>query len=217
MTIAFGLPHASGVHVLVTGFEPFGGFAHNPSEAAVRALPDRIDNIPVRRAVLPVVADTVARALDPLWRAHPSIVIHTGLAERRRALSIEQVAVNRLAFECPDNAGCVKKDAKILVGGPPTLPGRIDPVSVVKTWKAAGLAGRTSTSAGEFLCNQTFYLSLYHLPETTAVGFVHVPPDETLAPRAAHLVLTEQIRAIVLVIQTAIRQLQLGPDEETRA
>lgn len=205
------------VHVLVTGFEPFGGFAYNPSEAAVHALPNRLDDLPVRRAVLPVDTSAVASALRPLWSAHPRVVVHTGLAETRRHLSIERTAVNQRSFERPDNAGRLTRDAEVVSGGPPRLSGRIDPAAVEEAWKMGGVPGGVSDSAGEFLCNQVFYLSLHHLPETTGVGFVHLPPDETFAPRAPHVTLDEQVRAIVLVVQTAVQALRRRVGEETRA
>ena len=56
-----------GVKALVTGFEPFGGDAINPSSLAVSRLPDRIGDTEVRTAVLPC---SFARSADVLRAAN---------------------------------------------------------------------------------------------------------------------------------------------------
>ena len=49
--------------VLITGFSPFGGNETNPSEKAVRALPD-IENAMISKLYLPVVWSSAAQALE---------------------------------------------------------------------------------------------------------------------------------------------------------
>lgn len=205
------------VHVLFTGFEPFGGYAHNPSEAALDLLPDEIDGAVVRRAVLPVDTHRIAQALRPLWRAGPAVVVHAGLAENRTGLSVERIAYNELAFERPDNAGCLKRAGEIVEEGPQALLGRIDVGSVEKAWAKAGLQGYASGSAGRFLCNQAYYLSLYHLPWTTAVAFVHLPPDEKLEPGRCPMTLDEQATGLTLVAQTALSRSRSAVSWRARA
>ena len=203
----------SAVHVLVTGFEPFGGLPYNPSQAAVEGLPDEIGGVPLRKRILPVDTVRIAASLEPLWSTEPMIVVHAGLAETRTTLTIERQATNRLAFERPDNAGCIKFDGEILPGGPSSLSARIHTDAVVNAWRNKGLNGFPSDSAGGFLCNQTFYLSLHALPETTAVAFVHLPPDEILDPHGHSFTHMDLIRGLELVVRTALERLDTHPTE----
>ena len=45
--------------ILVTGFEPFGSLEHNPSQALLDLLPSEVDGKPLRKAVLPVDAESL--------------------------------------------------------------------------------------------------------------------------------------------------------------
>ena len=45
--------------ILVTGFEPFGGLEHNPSQALLDLLPSEVGGKPLRKAVLPVDAEAL--------------------------------------------------------------------------------------------------------------------------------------------------------------
>jgi pyroglutamyl-peptidase len=75
--------------------------------------------------------------------------------------------------------------------------------AVLKRWREAGIPASQSLSAGSYLCNQAFYLSLFHLPEEVPVDFIHLPPDETLVlgkPRP-YVPLKEQARAVLLALE----------------
>ncbi len=84
--------------VLVTGFEPFGGSATNPSQRIVESLDD------VEKALLPV---SYARAADELRRAvreaAPEVVICFGQADGRAQISIERFAHNLDESSTTDN------------------------------------------------------------------------------------------------------------------
>ncbi|MGC8877314.1 pyroglutamyl-peptidase I [Thermus sp.] len=187
--------------ILVTGFEPFGGLPHNPSQALL--LPERVRGRPLRRALLPVDAEGVGEVLQALYREGPEAVLHLGLAEGRPLLSLERLAVNLLDFERPDNRGRKLEEVPIVPGGPLALPARFPVKAVLARWKEAGIPGRPSLSAGSYLCNQVLYLSLYHLPENVPVGFVHMPPDETLALErlGPYVPLEVQARAVLLALE----------------
>ena len=87
--------------VLITGFEPFADYSINPSYEAVRRLPDQICGAAVEKRCLPVVfgkaADLLEREIEKIC---PDIVICTGLAGGRSAITPESVAVNLM-----DSAG----------------------------------------------------------------------------------------------------------------
>jgi pyroglutamyl-peptidase len=75
--------------------------------------------------------------------------------------------------------------------------------AVLRRWREAGIPASQSLSAGSYLCNQAFYLSLFHLPEEVPVGFLHLPPDETLALQRGgpYVPLKEQARAVLLALE----------------
>jgi pyroglutamyl-peptidase len=189
--------------VLVTGFEPFGGLPHNPSEALLALLPEALGGRPLRKALLPVDTERVGEALFALYREGPEAVLHLGLAEKRPLISVERLAVNLLDFERPDNGGRVLEDTPIVPEGPLALPARFPVKEVLRRWREAGIPGSASLSAGSYLCNQVFYLSLYHLPKEVPVGFLHLPPDETLALQRGgpYVPLKEQARAVLLALE----------------
>jgi len=189
--------------VLVTGFEPFGGLPHNPSEALLALLPEAIGGRPLQKALLPVDTERVGEALCTLYREGPEAVLHLGLAEKRPLISVERLAVNLLDFERPDNGGRVLEDTPIVPEGPLALPARFPVKEVLRRWREAGIPGSQSLSAGSYLCNQVFYLSLYHLPEEVPVGFLHLPPDETLALQRGgpYVPLKEQARAVAIALE----------------
>jgi len=189
--------------ILVTGFEPFGGLRHNPSAALLDLLPEEVGGRPLRKAVLPVDAEALPTALAALHALEPEAVLHLGLAEGRPQLTLERLAVNLLDFDRPDNRGQVLEDTPVVPGGPLALPARFPVKRALKRLQEAGLPARVSLSAGSYLCNQAFYLSLYHLPERVPVAFLHLPPDETLALEkgGAYVPLREQARAVRVLLE----------------
>lgn len=191
--------------ILVTGFEPFGGLRHNPSAALLALLPQEVGGRSLHKAVLPVDVEALPEALKALHALHPEAILHLGLAEKRPLLSLERLAVNLLDFERPDNRGVVREDTPVVPGGPLALEARFPLKQALSRLKEAGIPARVSLSAGSYLCNQAFYLSLYHLPAHVPVAFVHLPPDETLALErgGAYLPLKEQARAIRVLLQLA--------------
>lgn len=193
--------------VLVTGFEPFAGLPHNPSQALLEHLPDSISGQKLVRAVLPVNTLTVADHLEHLYRTHrPRLVLHLGLAVGRSLLSVERVALNLLDFDLPDNAGERKQDAPVLEGRPLALPTRLPYRAILSRWRDAGIPAQLSNSAGTYLCNQVMYLALSELPQDVLTGFIHLPPDETLAlsrPQP-YVPLEVQARAITLALEAAL-------------
>lgn len=194
--------------VVVTGFEPFDALPHNPSAAVLALLPRTIAGHPVETAVLPVDTHRVGAALAALPSDDVAMVLHLGLAADRAVVSIERVALNLLDFGRPDNAGNLVVDAEVIAGAPLALPVRLPVRRILAAWTEAMIPAAASTSAGTFLCNQVLYTSLTTRAQETAVGFVHLPPDETLALRArlAHQPLDVQARAVVCAIEATLAE-----------
>lgn len=167
-------------HVLITGFEPFGGEKVNPSELVARSLEGRIiagRSLAVR--VLPVetrnIGERLQRAVD---EESPDVVICVGQAAGRTAMALERVAVNVLDFTQPDNVGVMRKNDPITRGGPDARLSPMPFAEIVSAWTDNGIPGYVSNSAGTYICNQALY-EILGIAETVVppivAGFVHLP------------------------------------------
>jgi len=196
------------VKVLVTGFEPFAGLPHNPSSALLAHLPETLGKAQLIRATLPVDTQRAPVELQRLYKAHqPVVALHLGLATGRALLALERLAVNLLDFDLPDNAGLRLQDTPILPGAPLALATRLPLRAIKERWAEAGIPGVISNSAGLYLCNQVMYLALSWLPVKVSAGFIHLPPDETLALQKpqAYLPLELQTQAVELALEEALK------------
>jgi pyroglutamyl-peptidase len=171
----------SPLSVLVTGFDPFGGSAVNPSWDAIHALHGR--EIAGHRIVggeIPTVFGTSLQRLQALMEEHrPRLVICTGQAGGRSAMSLERVAINVNDARIPDNAGAKPIDVAILPDGPAAYFTSLPIKAMLQAMLEAGVRTEVSQTAGTFVCNETFY-GLMHLlsqPQWEGVrgGLIHVP------------------------------------------
>ncbi|XP_023699732.1 pyroglutamyl-peptidase 1 [Paramormyrops kingsleyae] len=164
--------------VVVTGFGPFGEHAVNASWVAVQEL----KKLGLGRDVdlyvyeVPVEYQAVQSLVPSLWKQyHPQLVVHVGLSGMATTVTLEKCGHNygykgldNCSF-CPDSQCCVE-------GGPECIDSVIDMDSVCKKVAASGLGVAVSMSkdAGRYLCDYTYYTSLYLSRGRSA--FVHVPP-----------------------------------------
>ncbi len=163
--------------ILVTGFEPFGGDAHNPSGAAAAALDGQtLGGVPLRGEVLPCVFAEAPRALRAAVRRHrPDLVLSLGLAASRRGFHFERVAINLIDARIPDNAGAQPLDLPVLKHGPAAAFTTLPVKAMTAALLMAGHDAQVSYSAGSFVCNQLFYaLMRCRLPQA---GFLHLGGD----------------------------------------
>ena len=168
------------VRVLVTGFGAFPGAPSNPTESVLQRLrffhQRRLArlSIDLTTAVMPVrFAGVAARIAHLLDEHRPDIVIHLGLAARRKVLSVETRALNRLTAIHADATGALSGASAVLPRGETERrsPWLAAPLAVAMSRQ--GATSRTSIDAGDYLCNQTLYLTL-GLFEGPA-GFIHMP------------------------------------------
>ena len=166
--------------ILVTGFEPFGPYKDNPSAAVADALDGRtVGRDTVRSAILPVhharAAAVVAQLVDDVA---PRAIVHLGLAGGRARIALERVAVNVMDFEIADNAGYRATGEPCVRGGPAAYFSTLPLDAMLEALTAEGVPAYLSSTAGTYLCNQTFYTTR-HLLESrgvrTPAGFIHLP------------------------------------------
>jgi pyroglutamyl-peptidase len=194
--------------VLVTGFDPFGGSAVNPSWDAVHALHGR--EIAGHRVVggeIPTVFGLSLQRLAALMEEHqPGLVICTGQAGGRGHLSLERVAINVNDARIPDNAGSQPIDVAIVAGGPAAYFTSLPIKAMLQALLDAGVRAEVSQTAGTFVCNQTFYGLMHLLAQPrwrgTRGGLVHVPylPQQGMP----NMRLDDVVRGLEIAIATAV-------------
>jgi pyroglutamyl-peptidase len=197
------------MQALVTGFEPFGDDAVNPSQEVVKRLPPRLGELAVVTRILPTA---FGRALDVLEDAvlttAPDIVLCVGLAGGRAALSLERVAINIDDARIGDNDGRQPIDVPVVAGGPAAYFATLPIKAAAAALRRAGLPAVVSNSAGTFVCNHVFY-GLMHLgamrrPELRG-GFLHLPylPEQAVHDGAPSMALDDIVRGVEIVLRVA--------------
>ncbi len=172
------------MRVLVTGFGPFPGAPANPSAWLAEALPERLSGLAaeLHSRVLPTEWEAVANLTQTLHETlQPHVAIHFGLSRSARGFRIEQSAYNRAASRA-DAAGALPRSRSILAQGQGRLDTRLPAAPLSAHLRERGIPALPSRSAGRYLCNFLYYLSLdwaARQAETPAVLFVHIPPLAT--------------------------------------
>ena len=166
--------------ILVTGFEPFGSHAVNPSQELVKLLDGRrIGRCAVAGTVLPVHHAEAARHTSALLgELQPVAVVHLGLAEGRARLGLERVALNVMDYRIPDNAGYRAEGEPCVPEGPAAYFASLPLPEMLAALVGEGVPAYVSNTAGTFLCNQTLYQTLHEIATrelTARAGFVHLP------------------------------------------
>lgn len=181
MLATFQTPARRPATVLVTGFDPFGGSHVNPSWHAVHAMHGRtISGRQVVGAELPTVFGASLRRLAELMEEHrPELVVCTGQAAGRSAVSLERVAINVDDARIRDNAGAKPIDTPVVAGGPDAYFTSLPIKAMLQALLDAGINAEVSQTAGTFVCNHVFYGLMHLLAQPpwqgTRGGLVHVP------------------------------------------
>jgi pyroglutamyl-peptidase len=205
--------------VLLTGFEPFGGEAVNPSAQIAQALHGQVlqaDGTPARvvAVVLPCVFGAALQALDAALRQHrPLLVLALGQAAGRCELTPERVAINVDDARIADNAGAQPVDRPVVPGGPAAYFSTLPIKAMVAALRAAGVPASVSQTAGTFVCNHVVVGRMHALREHPGVrgGFMHVPLLPEQAARTSgqpSLPLALQTEGVRLALQAALAHTQ---------
>jgi pyroglutamyl-peptidase len=182
----------SRARILVTGFEPFGPHALNPSERMVRLLASAAPgDVVLSTRVLPVAYrrafPPIAEVLDA-ERVHAALLL--GLGAGRATVDFERFGVNWRGAVQPDNDGQRMAGEPIDPAGPAAYFSTLPVDDVVTACRAAGTPTGISSHAGTFLCNQVLYQTLRHCDRrdlTCRVGMAHLPflPEQASAGEPA--------------------------------
>ena len=203
--------------VLLTGFEPFGGEALNPSEEVSRQLNGSvIARHEVISALLPCVYGAALKELKHQIKLHePMFVVCVAQAGGRAEITPERVAINLDDAHIADNAGQQPVDRPIVKGGPAAYWSTLPIKAIVQSLQKRRIPSAVSPSAGTFVCNHVFYGLMHELAlhaKGVRGGLIHVPylPEQTAVRTGSgqadqpSLPLAKMAEGIALAIETTI-------------
>ena len=195
--------------VLITGFEPFGGEAVNPSWEVVKRLDGAIiAGQPVVARQLPCVFGEALTALNAaLEELKPVLTLAIGQAGGRVDITVERVAINVDDARIPDNKG----QQPIVAGGPAAYFSTLPIKAIVTALRSKGIPASVSQTAGTFVCNHVMYGLLHSLRHRSGAkgGFIHIPylPEQAAAhPGEASMAVDTVRAALETAIAVALQQ-----------
>ena len=207
------------VRVLVTGFEPFGGDATNPTVDVVEFLQRTAAEAPaafriplthsgedtggsradieLTAQVLPVEFGAAQEQLTALIRGvRPDVVLSFGLAAGRTEITPERVAINVADARIPDNSGHQPVDVPLVSGGPAAYFSTLPIKALAGAVNGLGIPAAVSNSAGTYVCNAVMYRGLHEVTAGGKVraGFIHVPSAAELSQHKINEAAAEIVR-----------------------
>ena len=166
------------MRVLLTGFEPFGDVAVNPSQCIVEYFQaqDRDDLI---TDILPTEYRRAGAHIEEAIREFsPDAVLSLGVAQRRPAINLERIAVNVDDASIADNAGYLASGERIAPDGPAAYWSTLPLNAMRAALEARAIPVTISNHAGAYICNHAFYTARHTLEvlgSAIPCGFIHVP------------------------------------------
>ncbi|XP_015280037.1 PREDICTED: pyroglutamyl-peptidase 1-like protein isoform X2 [Gekko japonicus] len=126
-------------------------------------------------AELPAVYQKAKELVCAIWATRqPHLVIHVGLASASRAtILLEQCGKNK-GYKERDVCGFLPEDGCCVSEGPERIESTINMKRVWKNLLTEGIDAVFSRDAGRYVCDYTYYTSLYY--GNGRAAFIHVPP-----------------------------------------
>ena len=176
-----------GSRVLITGFGPFPGVPENPSGWLAESLVEQWLSVEPERnlhaRVLPTEWEATALIPRLCETLQPDVMIHFGVCLQAKGFRIEHSAHNRVTARL-DARGALPSSPVIRANGDDRLDTPFPAGALARHLKTNGVAAATSYSAGQYVCNYLYYLTLdwaRQRPRPPLVLFAHVPPLSSTA------------------------------------
>ena len=167
------------MNIIVTGFEPFLNNEINPSLEVLGLLPKSIKGNDIITVSLPVEYDKCFDVLKPyIDKFKPGVIVNLGLAQGRKNISLERVALNVSDSIHADNLGVLKLDESIIDNSENAYFSKLPLRKIYKILSKKGIPVEISNTAGLYICNNIMYHVLHYIEVNkldTKAGFVHVP------------------------------------------
>jgi pyroglutamyl-peptidase len=207
--------------ILLTGFEPFGTYKDNPSAEVAETLHGRaVGGETVHSAVLPVHhARAAARIAELVRETAPRAIVHLGLASGRARIALERLAVNVMDFEIADNAGYRATGEPCVADGPAAYFSTLPLEAMREALTAEGIPAYLSSTAGTYLCNQTFYTTRHVIASERLdipAGFIHLPLSPAMVVASGLDQPSMDIPLMVRAIEIALRVVSAGDTARRR-
>lgn len=192
--------------ILVTGFEPFGSDAENPTLLAVNALPETLAGARILKRILPVSFQAAQRMVRAaVAQEGVDAAVLTGLAGGRAKISLERVAINVQDARMPDNDGDCPVDLPIRAEGPAAYFATLPLRCIQAGLQDAGIPVEISNSAGTYVCNLAMYCALDEIAllacaRGQALSMCHICPNKP-AHGAPGMPLEETVRALTTALE----------------
>ncbi len=193
------------MRTLLTGFEPFPGYPHNPSQWVVERLgAEPIPGVDLETQVLPVDYARAGKGIGRLIREiKPEAVLALGLAGKRRSVRLERVSLNLNDSTRPDNRGRVSEGQPIDPQAPAAYFSSLPLIEIREALAAAGIPVRISNLAGAYLCNHVFFSAMHTIEAlglASRAGFVHLPQAAEYHPDGEGLSLSDLKKGVEIVL-----------------
>ncbi len=200
------------MRILVTGFEPFGSHATNPSQEIVTALAERTSSavgrpFQLHTTILPTEYDRAASRITSLIEeSSPDAIVCLGVASKADGICLERVALNLNDAELADNAGETRTAQPIMPGAPMAYLSTLPLAAMLQELRGARFPASISNHAGTYVCNHVFYTARHTIEKkqaTTPCGFIHVP----VVDEGKGLTVPQLTDAIEVTLQVMARRL----------
>ena len=165
--------------LIITAFEPFDKHQENPTTNVLKALPNIIKNIEIKKHILPVAYLKSYQLIEKEINQKDVIgVIMLGLAAGRTHITFEQIAINLNHASIADNLQSLKAHERIIEEGLDGYFSTLPLKDLIKDLQDKNFPVKLSLSAGGYVCNDLYYRVLYHTKThqtNLLTGFIHIP------------------------------------------
>jgi len=172
--------------ILITAFEPFGGWATNSSHHCLEALLSSPPaDVELETRIYPVDFRLVRRLIEDDLESHFDAALHLGQAEGSQAVRLEMFAVNAGVERREEGASHFDLEPD----GPHAFRVQLPLLEWTELLQQEGLPVEVSYHAGTYLCNALLYWSqnvTAALATDTKSLFIHLPlvPEQSREPAA---------------------------------
>ncbi len=170
--------------IILTGFQPFGGYSYNPTQDLVAHFKSeyfKINGIEIIGIVLPCTYYGAFEELSKLIdREKPDAIISTGLSSKVRGIRFETTFKNRMQSKYKD-AGGLKPNGKRLISVadiPKKLSATANNLFLANMLSTEKIPFEISDNANAFICNSLAYLTTKKILDEglkTRNLFIHIP------------------------------------------
>ncbi|XP_067411717.1 pyroglutamyl-peptidase 1-like protein isoform X2 [Emydura macquarii macquarii] len=156
------------------------------------------ENVDLHIMQLPVAYQKAKELVCKIWTTlQPLLTVHIGLASSSKAIIIFEQCGKNKGYKEMDVCGFCPEGGCCLLDGPERIESTINMKTLWKNISVEGIDVVFSRDAGRYICDYTYYTSLYYGNRRAA--FIHVPPLSKLITadflgRALQIIILEMLK-----------------------